>query len=212
MEDNKNQENADTKKYFVNVKGQQFGPFTEYAILNGGKMGNWSSNDYVWTQGMPEWKKLCEVFPDNFEGPQPTPQNFPKEPPILTRSKYAISDKYVSAMPIAYFIASALLWSAFIITPEELIDIAFILFMLLSFGLLGVYAVCITKDRELIKSLGVEPPNSCWILFPPAYSLKRSEVLKTSNEYFYLWLLLLIPQLFLFTLMFIAALAELAAE
>ena len=115
-------------------------------------------------------------------------------------------------MPIAYFIASALLWSAFIITPEELIDIAFILFMLLSFGLLGVYAVCITKDRELIKNLGVEPPNSCWILFPPVYSLKRSEVLKTSNEYFYLWLLLLIPQLFLFTLMFIAALAELAAE
>ena len=157
---------------------------------------------------MPEWKKLCEVFPDNFEGAQPAPQNFPKEPPILTRSKYAISDKYVSAMPIAYFIASALLWSAFIITPEELIDIAFILFMLLSFGLLGVYAVCITKDRELIKNLGVEPPSSCWILFPPVYSLKRSEILKSSNEYFYLWLLLLLPQFFLFVLIIIAGLFE----
>ena len=186
MEDNKNQENTDTKKYFVNVKGQQFGPFTEYAILNGGKMGNWSSNDYVWTQGMPEWKKLCEVFPDNFEGASPTPPDFHKSP--ISNIGTAISDKYITAMPIAYFIASALFWSVFFITPEELIDIAFILFMLLSFGLLGVYAVCITKDRELIKNLGVEPPNSCWILFPPVYSLKRSEVLKTSNEYFYLWL------------------------
>ena len=76
MEDNKNPDIANTRKYFVNVKGQQYGPFTEYAILNGGEMGNWDSNDYVWAQGMPEWKKLCEIFPDNFEVANPTPPRF----------------------------------------------------------------------------------------------------------------------------------------
>lgn len=111
-------------------------------------------------------------------------------------------------MPIAYFIASALLWSAIVITPEDSPEIIFILFTFLSFVLLGVYAVCITKDRELIKNLGVEPPSSCWILFPPVYSLKRSEILKSSNEYFYLWLLLLLPQFFLFVLIIIAGLFE----
>lgn len=206
MEDNKNPDIANTRKYFVNVKGQQYGPFTEYAILNGGEMGNWDSNDYVWTQGMPEWKKLCEIFPDNFEVANPTPPDFHKSP--ISNIGTAISDKYIAAMPIAYFIASALLWSAIVITPEDLPEIIFILFTFLSFVLLGIYAVCITKDRVLIKSLGIEPPSSCWILFPPVYSLKRSEILKASNEYFYLWLLLLLPQFFLFVLIIIAGLFE----
>lgn len=87
-------------------------------------------------------------------------------------------------MPIAYFIASALLWSAIVITPEDSPEIIFILFTFLSFVLLGIYAVCITKDRVLIKSLGIEPPSSCWILFPPVYSLKRSEILKQAMNTF----------------------------
>ena len=154
----------------------------------------------------PNGKNYAKFFRIILKSPTPRPPDFHKSP--ISNIGTAISDKYITAMPIVYFIASALLWSAIVITPEDLPEIIFILFTFLSFVLLGIYAVCITKDRVLIKSLGIEPPSSCWILFPPVYSLKRSEILKSSNEYFYLWLLLLLPQFFLFVLIIIAGLFE----
>lgn len=98
-------------QYAIARTGQHLGSFPEAEVWNGLAMGQFSRHDLAWTEGMPEWRLLGELFP----GASPTPVSAMEPPkPVeadagmrllipVGRSGWAIAAGYLGLFSLAVF-------------------------------------------------------------------------------------------------------------
>lgn len=90
--------------YYMQINGQQTGPFDESALLANGL----TPDTMVWTQGMPAWQKASQVpalnylFAQSGQPTQPTQPGTPYQPPICHKSAVQPQVGFIEAIKLAF--------------------------------------------------------------------------------------------------------------